>query len=201
MARKPGNTARRTLKQMDAASDRMQRRMVVEVQRYGLREHKVLADFFAREKYYPPGSNRLARLGGIGAAWRRRKRVLRLKGKRGQAGGAMLKAARSPSSFIRNKFGFSISWPRANFTTRGGPGPRGGMYGPQKLNTYFGFYNEQKARSSLGVLAPKQRQRIIKQARQETLRRFAKTIKGAKFVKGAGVIIETKLDPVRFRVG
>lgn len=198
---KPTAKASRSLKQIDAQSQRFQPRMVKEIQRFGRVEHKRLAEFFAQEKYYPKGTNRLARLAAFGPAWRRRKQLLQLRSQRGQAGGALLKAARSSSSFILTKRGFTISWPRANFFTRGGPGPRGGRYGPTRMNRYFRFYNEQKAKESLGVLAPKQRTRILKAARKETLRRFARTIAAARLLPGGTILIKLKLDKPRFKIG
>lgn len=193
--------ATQSLKQLNVQARKIEPRMVKEIQRFGLLEHNKLAEFFAGGKYYPVGADRLQRLIPFGPAWKRRKQLLKLSGARGQAGGALLKAARSRSSFILTKRGFTISWPRANFVTRGGPGPRGGTYGPARLNTYFRFYNEQKAKESLGVLAPKQRRRIMKAAKRETLRRFARTMANARLTAGGTILIKMKLDKPRFKIG
>lgn len=182
----------RQLAKAAKAADGAQKRLVRSVQKYGRVEHAKLGALFGTGHYYPLGTNALKALPPITAAWRKRKRKLGLSMKSGIASGATLKAANASASFIKTKDGFRISWPRANYMAKS-PVPG---YGPMRLQLYFRYFSSQRAQLSLGRLAPKQRNKILSNARADERKRMRRKIPNAK-LRGSTLDMVVKVDGFR----
>lgn len=187
----PTRKAKRQLNKMRKKVDRLEKVAIREYQVEGWKIHQELANFFAAQKYYPAGKNKLKKLKANKRSWQKRKAKLGLDLRRGHAGGTLQKAASARQSFIKNKQGWTISWPRANFKGRKRKG-----YKPGPVNTYFKHYNSKKAESSLGKPAPKQMTR----AQKAVFKRIQKGIKKLlpEAIKVKGGIAEMKVKLGRF---
>lgn len=186
--------ASRKLAKMAKATQGAESRIVQSVQKYGRVAHRALGILFAKGKFHV--KNATIGLPPISKKWKKRKKSLGMSTRSGKASGATIKAAKSPSSFIKNKQGFSISWPRANFVARS---PRPG-YGPTRVNRYFRFFNKQQAGGHLGKLKPATVRNIIKKATNDERKRLRKRIPGAK-LRGDQLRVTVKIEGVKLKVG